>query len=38
MSKKIADLEKQIGEIKNEPNQAEIDAEQARVLREGKKK
>lgn len=38
MSKQdIKELEKQIPPLQNEPNQAEIDAEQARKLREGKK-
>lgn len=37
MGKKIDDLEKEIGEIKNEPNQKEIDADQARQLREAAK-
>lgn len=35
---KIKELEKQVGPIRNEPNQAEIDRQQAEELRRGIKK
>lgn len=34
MSKKISDLEKEIGEIKDEPNQAEIDKKATELLKQ----